>query len=375
MFRNLSLMGCVVSVCAGIAGCVAPGSGDQDPVSASPGPASDVVKPDVVKPIPVRPELAPGVTTGDVLPPKPAHGADALTAADGFQWFITMDVSPSILWPTQYATITVTANADVGPTPYFLRIWYFDGQNGVYLASCGTGTTCSGSVTRPDVGSFDFWGTVEDANHVNQARRIASVVWHGAGTALSTSAPTTDVGASVTLTATTNEDIGPSPFYVEIFDATTGTLLNECGFGTSCHAQVSQAEATTHAYQAFLSPFGTAFPPPGAVDTTPVSYVTWETSAWSVNLTADARPQQTATVTATASADVGPTPYFIEIFDENGTLIGLCGAGTTCTVQYRPSESGSNLVAFVAPWSTTLVPTGAVANSATVTSTLFPPPK
>jgi hypothetical protein len=113
-----------------------------------------------------------------------------------------------------------------------------------------------------------------------------------------------------------------------------------------------------------------AYPPPGVVDTTPISYVTWGTAGWSVNLTADAFPQSTATVTATASADVGPTPYYIEIFDENGTLVGLCGSGTTCTVQYAPSESGSNLVAFVAPWSTTLVPAGAVANSATVTSTL-----
>jgi len=56
------------------------------------------------------------------------------------------------------------------------------------------------------------------------------------------------------VTATTTADVGPSPFYIEIFDTTTATLVKACGLGTSCAAPVSQAAASTHAYQAFLSP-------------------------------------------------------------------------------------------------------------------------
>ncbi|HEX3478467.1 MAG TPA: hypothetical protein VHT91_25775 [Kofleriaceae bacterium] len=373
MFKNLLLMCFVVSVCMRTAGCVAPEAGNQDPASTTPGPATGLVKPDVVKPTPVRPALAPGVTTGDALPPKPAYRLSTPIAADGFSWSVTMVASPTILWPTSYSIVEVSANADVGPTPYYLRIFYWDGPNRVNVASCATGTSCAGVVTQPDVSGIEFWGAVEDFAQVAQASRSTFIEWLGAVTALSASSPTTSVGASVTLTATSDRDIGPSPFYAEIFDVTTGTLLTECGVGTSCSAQVSQSQATTHAYQAFLSGFGTSLPPPGILEATSISYVTWGTQGWSVDLTADPSPPVIATVTATASADVGPTPYYIEIFDENGTLIKLCGSGTTCTTQYAPSMSGSNLVAFVAPWSTTLVPAGAQASSATVTSTAQTP--
>jgi hypothetical protein len=67
-------------------------------------------------------------------------------------------------------------------------------------------------------------------------------------------------------------------------------------------------------------------------------------------------PQVIAAVTATASADVGPTPFYIEIFDDSGALVKLCGSGATCGALYTPSASGSSLVAFVAPFSTTVVP-------------------
>lgn len=279
MFRNLSLMGCVVSVCAGIAGCVASGPGDQDPASASPGPAAGVVMPDAVKSIPVRPELARGVTTGDALPAKPAHRLDTQLAPGNFTWVVTTTATPTALWPNEYATITVTANHDVGPTPYYLRIWYWNQYGQVHVATCGTGTTCSGSVTRPDAGTLEFWGAVADGNGVLQDDDMVSVLWHGAGTALSTSSPTTGIGTSVILTATTDQDIGPTPFFVDIFDTTTGTSLVECGFGTSCSVEVSQAEATLHAYQAYLSYFPTSFPPPG-IPTEAVANSATVTSTW-----------------------------------------------------------------------------------------------
>jgi hypothetical protein len=242
----------------------------------------------------------------------------------------------------------------------------------VYVANCATGTSCAGVVTQPDVVGIDFWGVVEDLDQVDQASQSIHIAWLGTVTSLSASSPTTSVGASVSLIATSDRDIATSLFYAEIFDVTTGTFITECGVGKSCSAAVSQSQATTHAYQSFLSSYGTSFPPPGIFESTSISYVTWGTQGWSIDLIADPFPSLSATVTAIASADVGPTPYYIEIFDENGTLIQRCGSGTTCTTQYTPSLSGSNLVAFVAPWSATLVPAGAQANSATVRSVLSP---
>jgi len=69
------------------------------------------------------------------------------------------------------------------------------------------------------------------------------------------------------------------------------------------------------------------------------------------------------TLDAVASQNVGPTPYYIEIFDENGTRIAACGTGTTCSVSYTPSGRGSNLIAFVSGYSSALPPTSIQASS------------
>src|SRR5262249_40286206 len=43
------------------------------------------------------------------------------------------------------------------------------------------------------------------------------------------------------------------------------------------------------------------------------------------------------TLTATASTDVGPTPYFIEILRQNGSAVAICGSGTTCATTVSAS--------------------------------------
>jgi hypothetical protein len=51
-------------------------------------------------------------------------------------------------------------------------------------------------------------------------------------------------GDTVSLTAYTNRDVGPSPYYIEIVDQTTGITVNTCGTGTSCQADVSNWDET-----------------------------------------------------------------------------------------------------------------------------------
>jgi hypothetical protein len=376
------------------AGCLAggDGAGPEAPEAAAATPASGQPADHVAiappsaplprKPVPVRPLDPPGVVIDGTLPPKPAGRPQAAFTLDT-AWTVFLTASSSSLWPTQYTTLTATTNMDVGPTPYYIRIYSLSFSTPTTLvASCGFGTTCTVSVTQPMIQNVMFQATIEDSAGTSPALDIAFgdnlafVNWHGSGVTLTASPPTAAVGGTVTLSATTVYDIGPSPFYVELFDATTGTFLTACGTGTACSAAVSQAAATTHAYQACFSGFGTSYPPPGLLECTVIQYATWSSSGSSVSLTAPARSRSWETVTATASFDVGPTPYFIQIYDIGTGRITSCGAGTTCTTNtFTPSAGGSALVAFIAPASTTLPPPMAVAQSATVYTILNTSPE
>jgi hypothetical protein len=57
---------------------------------------------------------------------------------------------------------------------------------------------------------------------------------------------------SVTLTATTNADVGPTPYYITIYSETTGAELAVCGFGTTCTATVTQATPGAQTFEAFV---------------------------------------------------------------------------------------------------------------------------
>jgi len=66
--------------------------------------------------------------------------------------------------------------------------------------------------------------------------------------AASTTAPA--VGGSVTLTATANKDIGPTPYGMSIVDASSGAIVSHVGSGSSFSVTVSQSAAVTQRYVA-----------------------------------------------------------------------------------------------------------------------------
>jgi hypothetical protein len=274
---------------------------------------------------------------------------------------------------------------DVGPTPYFIRIYSVPvGGPSTIVASCGFGTTCTVSVTQATIqNQMLFQALIQDSAgttvpiDISFGDNFTFVTWHGSGVTLLASRPTAPVGSAVTLTTTTAYDITTSPFAVELFDDTTGAGLKVCGFGTTCSTTVSQSAATTHAYRACFSGVGPRYPPPSVLECAAVQYVTWSNSGSSVSLTAPAKSRGWETVTATASFDVGPTPYFIQVYDiVTGRRITSCGTGTTCTTTtFTPSASGNTLVAFIAQASTTPPPPLAVAQSATVYTMLDTSPE
>jgi hypothetical protein len=326
------------------------------------------------KPAPVAPK---GVAVGKEFVPKP-HATTSKIARPLTAWSISLAASSYALWPTQYTTLTATASADVGPTIYYIYI--LDADTGTVLAECGTGTTCSVAVTKATATYDGFYAYVSTATDVDGNQEIAissqvDVEWYGLELSLAASADTLPVGDTSVLTSTTTSDIGPTPFFVQIWDTTTDTLLVQCGTGFTCSADVSQSAATTHTYVATFAGYASSYPPPELQATSGVTYVTWTGSGMQISLTAPgdtyAAPE---TVTATASVNVGPTPYYIEVFNENGTLLDTCGSGTTCSFSYTPAEAGSYLVAFIASSSTTLPPTNIQASSNTVLTYYTPAP-
>jgi len=336
--------------------------------------------PSPAKAVPSAPAPAPNVHLGTDLPAKPKSPPRAARAADPVAWTVHLTASNASPWVTQYSTLTATTNADIGPTPYYLRIY----RDGV-IASCGSGTSCSVSVTEstPTMGSFGAYLT-DGAGNV-----VASwctgvclgyfITWHATTVELGASPSTLAVGGVSTLTATTGDDVGPSPFYTEIFDETAGTLLRSCGTGTTCATTVSQSAATTHTYKAFVSPSSGTLPPPGAVASSVRSYVTWTANGWTITLNAPATEYEATSITATATAsvNVGPTPYYLEIFnDDSGALLATCGTGTTCTVSVPLQYDRLHLVAFITTYGSTINPSAIQAASAvTVTVPVPRPPR
>lgn len=69
---------------------------------------------------------------------------------------------------------------------------------------------------------------------------------------LAASSPYEPIGRPVTLTATTNTDVGPTPYYITIYSETTGAELAVCGSGATCTATVAQATLGTQTFEAFV---------------------------------------------------------------------------------------------------------------------------
>jgi hypothetical protein len=175
---------------------------------------------------------------------------------------------------------------------------------------------------------------------------------------LSASQTTLPVGQATTLTAGSEFNVEHTPYFIQIFDVTTGTRVGTpCGQGFDCSATVSQNVATTHEFIAYVAQNGISNPPPSAQGSSVPTFVTWTNSPYQLSLSGPATIGFGAiTVTATLTsggAQLGNSPYYIEIFDETtGKLLNPvtgCGSLPTCSVSFQPNQGGDWLVAFVAP--------------------------
>ena len=70
---------------------------------------------------------------------------------------------------------------------------------------------------------------------------------------LSPSAGSLYVGQSVSLLASTNISVTPTPWYIVVVDATTSTIVGVCGGGTSCNGSETGDYARTDDFYAQIS--------------------------------------------------------------------------------------------------------------------------
>jgi hypothetical protein len=97
---------------------------------------------------------------------------------------------------------------------------------------------------------------------------------NGYSVSLTASTTSPAVGGSVTLTATANQDVGPTPYGLYIYDVTTGSVVGHVSSGTSTSATVSQSAATTQRYVAYIANTG----PTNAQAGSAPAVVTWSGS-------------------------------------------------------------------------------------------------
>ncbi|MDQ1446673.1 MAG: hypothetical protein QOI20_3137 [Acidimicrobiaceae bacterium] len=188
-----------------------------------------------------------------------------VTTADGRVWSWGSNTSGQL--GVGSATSDATSQA-TPPIPSSNRPLEVTGASGATNVAAG-GTT---SYALRGGGTLWAWGNNSDGQHGNGKTtpssfpvqggctdsRVAPVPW---SLVLVADPPVASPGGTVTLTAVANQDVGPTPYAIELFDQ-TGLLLGSCSTGTSCSATVTSATQASRAYTAYVaSPSATAPPP------------------------------------------------------------------------------------------------------------------
>jgi hypothetical protein len=86
-----------------------------------------------------------------------------------------------------------------------------------------------------------------------------------------------NLGESVAMTTTTNFDVGPTPYYIGIYDVTDRTWVCECGSGLSCSATVPSPAAPnqTKVYQGVVGYYHALPDSAGELGESDPTTVTW----------------------------------------------------------------------------------------------------
>ena len=79
-----------------------------------------------------------------------------------------------------------------------------------------------------------------------------------------------------TLTATTNMDVGPTPYWIQIYDESTGSYVASCASGTSCSISVTEPTTSLQEYTAVVADGADSYPPGNEQAVSSVVAVDWQ---------------------------------------------------------------------------------------------------
>jgi len=245
---------------------------------------------------------------------------------------VSSNYSPQV---NQNFTLTLTSDQDVGPTPYYLEIYY----GSIQEAICGTGTTCSVSLYGSQANvDYVFQGQValSDGSNVQAYSNTITVhIFPTFSVSLVSSNYNPPVNQNYTLTATANQDVAPSPYYIRIYYGATREA--SCGTGTTCAVTLFNSGPGSYTYQARIESYDGSLVEAYSNSVTVTTAGSFSISLSASNLTPHVN--QTFTLTATANQDVGSTAYFIEIY-KGSTQKVRCGSGTICSISLVGHTAG-----------------------------------
>jgi hypothetical protein len=182
---------------------------------------------------------------------------------------VTLRASATSTVNGQPVLLSAHANENVTPTGYAIDI--IDTTAGIVVASCARGTSCSTWVRNPP-GSHVYGAIIGTpvGLHTQASSPAITVTWAPSTVTLSASDSSPKAGHGTLITATANENVGPTPWAIIITDLTTNTIIETCRTGRECSDWVPAASGS-HTYQAVI-----ANPHSSQVQaTSPTITVTW----------------------------------------------------------------------------------------------------
>ncbi len=281
----------------------------------------------------------------------PPSGVAAMSGFAYTTWIsvTNLTANPQYIRPNQATTITVSASVDVGPTPFWLEI--FDGSTGQNVAICASGWTCSASVTMYGAAVHYFTGYISSYGTTNPPPRVQSatnVYAYWMSVTITASRVALDPGGTTNLVATTNADVGPSPYYISIFDTTTNTRVYDCASGSQCTANYTLYGSSIRDFFAYVGGNGTSAPPsPVLVSSNNYVEATWITVGLSVSPPL-LSPNAPVTLNAFASMNIAGSNYYIALYDQSTGYLTECGNASTCTTSVtQPAATTHTFIAYI----------------------------
>lgn len=274
-------------------------------------------------------------------------GTSALSAADQYSYRLAsngFDVSLAAIATAPVvggsATLTATANQDVGPTPYGLSI--VDTASGTVIAHTGSGTAVRAMVTQSQATSRRYVAQIDKSSGPPLQASSAPLLVNWSGAAAPGSTPTVTAVAPVSGPAAggTVAKITGTGFSPDAWVSFAGTLAPDVHVDspTSLTVTIPPGRSTEHAVASTSS---------GSSPTSVADEYTYTQASNGYAITLSASGTSPAvggsvTLTAVANQDLRPTPYTFEIFDATtGAVVAHAGGGTTLTATVSAAQAAT----------------------------------